>query len=95
MIGGMRYRFSALPIEGVKSKEIGVWSWNARIEGVCGRARSIIPVGESPTLARQVSHQIATIGQAEVTLDPCVLDPSICNPMWPIEVPPMAMACPL
>ncbi len=23
-----------------------------RVQGVCGRARSIIPVGESPTLAR-------------------------------------------
>ena len=38
-----------------------------KIRGGCGRARSIIPVGESPTPARQVSHRIANIGQAGVS----------------------------
>ncbi len=34
---------------------------------MCGRARSIIPAGENPVPARQVSHRVANIGQAEVT----------------------------
>ena len=37
------------------------------IKGVCGRARSLIPAGVIPVPARQVSHRIANIGQAEVT----------------------------
>jgi hypothetical protein len=35
-----------------------------QIKGACGRARSIIPAGETPVPARQVSHRIASIGQA-------------------------------
>ena len=38
-----------------------------KINGVCGRARSIIPTGVNPVPAREVTHRVAIIGQAEVT----------------------------
>jgi hypothetical protein len=47
--------------------DIGIIRNNCKITGVCGRARSIIPSGASPALARQVNYQIVNIGQAEVT----------------------------
>jgi len=37
--------------------------WN---QGVCGRARSLILASVNLALERQVSHQIVSIGQAEV-----------------------------
>ena len=36
-------------------------------QGVCSRARSIIPTGVCLVPARQVNHRIANIGQTEVT----------------------------
>ncbi len=35
--------------------------------GLCGRARSIVQAGVNPASARQVSHRVASTGQAEVT----------------------------
>ncbi len=38
-------------------------------QGVYGRARSIISVGENPAQARKVNHRIVSIGQAAVALN--------------------------
>ena len=42
-------------------------SHNLKSMGCAAELRSVIPAGVNPALVRQVSHQIVSIGQAELT----------------------------